>query len=157
MEGDLFRLYLTILDFDLVPGKDDGDIFTYAGKIAMPIGDIFVCNARGDIEHDDGTLALDVIPITQSTEFLLSGSIPHVEFNGPAIGMEEEGMDFDSECRDIFLFELSRQVPFDEGGFADSSVTDEDELEFWYILVRLEIMIGCELRMMTCEQMKALR
>lgn len=99
----------------------------------MPIGDIFVGDARSDVEHDNGTLALDVISITKATKFLLSGSIPNVEFNGTPIGVEEEGVDFDTEGGHILLFEFSRQVTLDEGGFAYTAVTDEDELEFWHV------------------------
>ena len=51
----------------------------------MPIGDILVGDATGDIKHDDGALTLDVVPIPEPTEFFLSGGVPHVEFDGTTI------------------------------------------------------------------------
>ena len=51
----------------------------------MPVGNVLVGNAGGDVEHDNAALAVDVVPITQATEFLLSSSIPHVELDGPIV------------------------------------------------------------------------
>ena len=135
MEGDLLRLDLTVLDFYLVPREDDGDILADTGEIAMPVGNVFVSDSGRDVEHDDGALALDVIPVAQSPELLLAGGIPDVEFDGTPVGVEDEGVDFDSEGGDVLLLEFSRQVPLDEGGFTHSSVADEDELKFWYFLL----------------------
>jgi len=135
MEGDLLCLDLTVLDFYLVPREDDGDILADTGEIAMPVGDVFVRDSGRDVEHDDGALALDVIPVAQSPELLLAGGIPDVEFDGTPVGVEDEGVDFDSEGGDVLLLEFSRQVPLDEGGFTHSSVADEDELKFWYFLL----------------------
>lgn len=47
----------------------------------MPVGYVLVCDARGNIEHDDTTLAVDVVAITETAELLLAGSIPDVELN----------------------------------------------------------------------------
>lgn len=47
----------------------------------MPIGNVLVGNARGDIEHDDTALAIDVITVSQTAEFLLAGSVPNIELN----------------------------------------------------------------------------
>ena len=100
----------------------------------MPIGYVFVCDTGGNVEHDDGALTLDVVSVAESTEFFLSGCIPYVEFDGSTIGVEYEGMDFDSEGGNVFLFEFSSQVAFDECCFSHSSVTDENEFEFWCFL-----------------------
>lgn len=45
----------------------------------MPVGNVLVGNSGGDIKHDDTTLAVDVVTITETTELLLSGSIPDIE------------------------------------------------------------------------------
>ena len=45
----------------------------------MPVGDVLVGDTRGNIEHDYTTLSLNVISVTETTEFLLSGGIPNVE------------------------------------------------------------------------------
>lgn len=52
----------------------------------MPIWDVLVRDSGCNIEHDDSALALDVVPITQATEFLLSRGVPYVEANGTVVG-----------------------------------------------------------------------
>lgn len=47
----------------------------------MPVGDVLVCDTGGDVEHDDTTLSVDVIAITQTTELLLTSGVPDVELN----------------------------------------------------------------------------
>ena len=37
----------------------------------MPVGDVLVSDPGGDVEHDDGTLALDVVTVAQTAELLL--------------------------------------------------------------------------------------
>ena len=45
----------------------------------MPVGDILVCDTRGNIEHDDTALAVDVVTITETTELLLTSGVPDIE------------------------------------------------------------------------------
>lgn len=45
----------------------------------MPVGNVLVCDTRGDIEHDDTALTVDVVSISETTELLLTSSVPHVE------------------------------------------------------------------------------
>lgn len=47
----------------------------------MPVGDVLVCDTRGNIEHDDTALAVDVVTITETTELLLTCGIPDIELN----------------------------------------------------------------------------
>ena len=47
----------------------------------MPVGNVLVGNAGGDIEHDDTALAVDVVTVAETTELLLTGGIPDVELN----------------------------------------------------------------------------
>lgn len=47
----------------------------------MPVGDVLVGNAGGDIKHDDTALAVDVVTVTETTELLLTGGIPNVELD----------------------------------------------------------------------------
>lgn len=42
----------------LISCENNGDVLADPDKIPVPVGDIFVGDARGDIEHDDGALAL---------------------------------------------------------------------------------------------------
>lgn len=137
MKGNLFGLDLAILDFDLVSAQDNGDIVTDAGQIAVPVGDIFVGNATGNIKHDNGALTLNVITIPQASELFLTGRVPDVELNGSAIGKEGQGMDFDTERRDVFLFKFTGQMSLDKGRFADTTIADQNEFEFRYTFLRL--------------------
>ena len=47
----------------------------------MPVGDVLVGNARGNIEHDDTALAVDVVAIAKTTELLLSSGVPDIELD----------------------------------------------------------------------------
>ena len=47
----------------------------------VPVGDVLVGDAGGDIEHDDAALAVDVVAITETTELLLAGGVPHIELD----------------------------------------------------------------------------
>ena len=45
----------------------------------MPVGDILVGDTRGDVEHDDTALTLDIVAVTETTKLFLTSSVPHVE------------------------------------------------------------------------------
>ena len=47
----------------------------------VPVGNVLVGDTRGDIEHDDTALAVDVVSITETTELLLSSGVPNVELD----------------------------------------------------------------------------
>ena len=47
----------------------------------MPVGDVLVGDARGDVEHDDTALAVDVVAVTKTTELLLSSGVPDIELD----------------------------------------------------------------------------
>ena len=87
----------TNLHVDLVTAEDDGNVLANTLEITMPVGHILVGNARGDVEHDDTALALDVVTIAETTELLLSSGIPDVEADGAEVGREREGVDLDAE------------------------------------------------------------
>lgn len=65
----------------------------------MPVGDVLVCDTRGNVEHDDAALAVDVVSITETAELLLACRVPNVKLDGaevlPAVSMpyREEGAD----------------------------------------------------------------
>lgn len=63
----------------------------------MPVGDILVGDTRGDVEHDDSTLSLDVVSVSETTELFLTGSVPNVETDSTEVGVESEGVDLDTE------------------------------------------------------------
>ena len=63
----------------------------------MPVGDVLVRDTGGDIEHDDTTLAVDVVSISQTAELLLSCGIPHVEADCTEVGREGQRVHLDTE------------------------------------------------------------
>lgn len=47
----------------------------------MPVGDVLVGDTRGNIEHDDTALSVDVVTVTETTELLLTCGVPNIELN----------------------------------------------------------------------------
>lgn len=129
MESDSFGLDFAIFDVDLVSAKNDRNVLAYSGQVAMPVRYVLVGDTSGNIEHNDGTLSLDIISVTKATELLLSSGIPHVETNLSAVGVEDKWVDFDTKSSNILLFKLSGQVTLNEGGFSGPSISNEDKLE----------------------------
>jgi hypothetical protein len=102
VEGNGFCLDLTLLDIDLVAGQDDGDVLADTdqitwGKLAgcctallspgrtVPVGNVLVCNTRGDVEHDNAALSVDVVSITETTKLLLACRVPDIELDGAEV------------------------------------------------------------------------
>lgn len=40
---------------------------------------------------------MDVVAVPQPAELLLAGRVPHVELDGPPVGVEHEGVDLDPQ------------------------------------------------------------
>lgn len=78
----------TYLNINLITAKHNRDVLAHPLKVTMPIGYILVRDPRGHVEHDDSTLALDVIPITETSEFLLASGVPDVEDYVSEVGRE---------------------------------------------------------------------
>ena len=172
VEGDLLGLDLAVLDVDLVAAQHDRDALAHAHEVLVPAGDVLVGDARRDVEHDDGAVALDVVTIAEAAELLLAGSVPHVEAHLTGVGVEAKRVHLDTdggwrketrkqqgkeisrsatrkereskereqrtsrerarESRshtNVLLLELASQMALDEGGLADTTVADEDQLE----------------------------
>jgi len=51
------------------------------GARTVPVGDVLVCDTRGDVEHDDTALSVDVVSIAETTKLLLTGGVPDVELD----------------------------------------------------------------------------
>jgi hypothetical protein len=47
----------------------------------VPVGNVFVCNTGGDVEHDDAAQAIDIVTVTKTSELFLSSSIPDIELD----------------------------------------------------------------------------
>jgi hypothetical protein len=84
----LYQQDATNLDVDLVSTKDDRNVLTNPLQISVPVRNVLVGDSGSNIKHDDTTLSLDVITISETTEFLLSSGIPDVEADGTEVGVE---------------------------------------------------------------------
>lgn len=85
------------LHVDFVSTKHDRDAFTHALQITMPVWHIFVCDPGGHVEHDNTTLALDVVSIAKTTELFLSSGIPDVERDVTVIGLEVQRVNLNTK------------------------------------------------------------
>jgi hypothetical protein len=88
---------ITHLHIDFVAAQHNRDALAHAFEIPMPVRHVLVRDPRGHVEHDDAALALNVVPIAQATELLLSGGIPHIEDNITKVGVELQRVDFHTE------------------------------------------------------------
>jgi len=95
----------------------------------VPVGDVLVSDAGGDVKHDDTALPIDIVSITETTKLLLSRSVPDIELDVAQVCAEPERMNFDTESCDILLLKFTRQMALDEGSLSGSSITDKYKLE----------------------------
>jgi len=116
VESDVSSLDLSLLNIDLVTTKDNGDVLTNPLQISVPVGNVLVGDSGSNIKHDDTTLSLDVVSISETTEFLLSSGIPNVEADGTEVGVESQWVNLDTEGGNVLLFEFTSQMSLDEGG-----------------------------------------
>jgi hypothetical protein len=100
--------------------------------LTVPVGDVLVGDAGGDVEHDDAALAIDVVAVSQPSKFLLACRVPDVELDLAEVllrirsscrlmrsrvttyGCETQGMNFYPQSGDIFLLEFSCKMSLDE-------------------------------------------
>jgi len=96
VESDSLGLDLTLLDVDLVTAEDNWNVLANTDQVTVPVWNVLVGNTRGNIKHDDAALAVDVVSVSETTELLLTGGIPDLEFDLSVVGVESERMDFDT-------------------------------------------------------------
>ena len=137
VKGDLLGLDLTVFDFYLISRKDNRNVFAHTRQVAVPVGYIFIGDTTSDIKHDNGTLSLDVISITETTKLFLPRRVPNVEFNGSTIRVKHQGVNLHTQRRHVLLFEFSRQVALDECSLSNTTVSDEDQFKFRHRLLGL--------------------
>lgn len=141
VESDSLGLDLALLDVDLVTAENNGDVLADTNQVTVPVGNVLVGDARGNVEHDDAALAVDVVTVTETTELLLTSGIPDIELDLTEVGREAEGMNLDTEGSKVLLFEFTSQVTLDKGGLAGTTITDKHKLEGRSLLLsHLEIL-----------------
>ena len=55
--------------------------------------------------------------------------------DGSSVGVEDEGVNLNSEGGDVLLFKLAGQMSFDESSFAGTAVSDQHQLEGGHVLL----------------------
>ena len=88
VERDGLGLDFALLHVDFVARQHDGHVFAHAHQVAVPVGHVLVGDARGDVEHDDAALAVDVVAVAEAAEFFLAGGVPDIELDA-AVVLEE--------------------------------------------------------------------
>jgi len=56
----------------------------------VPVWNVLVGNPRGDVEHDDTALTVDVVSISQPTKLLLTSGIPNIELEFTKVGKKSK-------------------------------------------------------------------
>ena len=97
MENNVLCLHFPVFYVHLVPTQHDGDVVAHTHQVPMPVWNILVCDTGCHVKHDDGTLALDVVAIPEATKLLLACRVPHIESDGPSIGVEHKGMNLHTQ------------------------------------------------------------
>lgn len=96
----------------------------------VPPGYILVRYTRRQIEHDDGTVALDIVSLVKRSETFYTFWFPHVDGEFPFVGAECEAFPFESDRADMSGFEFSGQEAMDKRRLSTTSVPNEHQLIF---------------------------
>ena len=95
----------------------------------MPEGDTFVRDVGRGVKHDDGAVCHSV-KVLAAASIKLSGDDPNIESNRSSVGVEDDGLDHHIKVADDdLLFELVSREFLDKSAFADTAISDEEELE----------------------------
>ena len=97
MKCDRLGFDLSVLDVDFVTAQHNRYVLAHSDQIFVPRRHVFVCDARGHVEHDDGALALNIVAISKTAELLLASRIPHVEGNWATVCRESERMNLNAK------------------------------------------------------------
>lgn len=165
MESDRLRLDFPLLHVDFVTTQNNRDVLANADKVAyipryslvqivltadpsvgrrtVPVGNIFVGDPRSNVKHDNTTLAVDIIAVSEAAKLLLAGSVPDVKLNVPkilpminqsALGAsiksprdfhvthrrKAQRVNFHAECCHVLLFKFASQVAFNKRSLGES-------------------------------------
>jgi hypothetical protein len=94
---DIKSIQNTHLHIDFISAQNDRDVLANAFEVTMPVRDVLVGDTGRDIEHDDTTLPLNVVSISQATKLLLTRGIPNIETDGSEVRVELQWVDFDTK------------------------------------------------------------
>ncbi len=78
VKHNVLRLHFAVFDVHLVPAEHDGDVLANPSEVAVPHRHRLVRDPRRDVEHNDGRLPADIVPVPQSAKLFLSRSVPAI-------------------------------------------------------------------------------
>lgn len=88
MESDLSSLHFSIFLIDLISNQNDGNVIANSSQIFIPLGHILIGDSGCHIKHDDGSIGSNVVPFSESSQFLLASSIPNAKLDRAVISIE---------------------------------------------------------------------
>lgn len=94
---------LTRLHVDFISAQYNGNVLANPLEITVPVGHVLVCDSRGNVEHDDATLALNIVAIAKTAKLLLTSRVPDIKTDFAEVRRETEGVDFDAKSRWWFV------------------------------------------------------
>jgi hypothetical protein len=136
VESDLVGLDFSVLDVGLVTNEANGNAWADLGEVLVPLVDISIGVSGGEVEHDDGTVGLDIVALSELSEFLLTSSVPNVKSDLSEIGVENDVGNLSTFGWDVWLLEVAGVVSLGEGGLSDTTVADENEFELGSDILR---------------------
>ena len=74
----------------------------------MPVGDVLVGDTRGDVEHDDTALSVDVVSVAKTAKLLLSRSVPHIKLDLTQVLRQRQ---LPSTCKRVLVSERTVVKP----------------------------------------------
>mmetsp|Transcript_10451 Transcript_10451/g.28578 ORF Transcript_10451/g.28578 Transcript_10451/m.28578 type:complete len:264 (-) Transcript_10451:93-884(-) len=129
VERHLLRLHLAVFHIHLISHQHHRNILAHPRQVPVPRRHVLVRQPRRHVKHNDGRIRVDVVPVAEPTELLLSGCIPAVKANLSAVRGEVERVHLNPDGRLVLLLKLSRQVTLDERRLPGSSISHEHQLE----------------------------
>lgn len=79
MKSNLIGLDLSVLDVCLVSDQTNGGVGTHLVEIHIPFLDVSIGVSVAEIEHDDSTMGVNVIALSEVSELFLASGVPDVE------------------------------------------------------------------------------
>jgi hypothetical protein len=92
----LLGFHLPIIHINLVSTKNNRNVLTYPAKIHVPSWDILVSQASSNIKHNNCTLPMNIVTISEATKLLLPNSVPTIKANLPTVCEKIERMYFNT-------------------------------------------------------------
>lgn len=136
VETDLAGLDFSVFDVGLISNETNGNVGTDLGEVLVPFVDISIGVSGGEVEHDDGTVGLDIITLSEFSEFFLTSSVPNIKGDFSKVSVENDVGHLSTLGWDVWFLEVSSVVSLGEGCLADTSVSDENEFELGSDILR---------------------